>query len=59
MKQEETTTVICNACGQILYEDGKYKSCKHIDIQETIDFYKYLNSKAKKPIFYGREKQTE
>jgi ribosomal protein L37E len=50
-------TVRCNRCGQTVYKDNTPTSCTHIDAEESQDFYKYLKSKAKKPIYYGKLKR--
>ena len=35
--------VICSECGTCLYDDGELNSCKHIDLEQMVDFYFYLN----------------
>ncbi len=64
-KKPLQATVVCNRDGLVVYENGDFTPCKHIDIQEAKDFYTYLdkkiNKKHKKPVCYGRstDRKTE
>jgi len=52
----KNTTVICNRCGEVVYENEEFKKCLHITTDEIRDFYKYLDNQHEEPIIGNTNK---